>query len=150
MQIKRSPRRRLQGVMATMLTALALSWSAVAASGDGDQWRLTVDLSSFHDGHIVTFDEIVEVKDGHFNGGFQYGNASVALTFWVAGDTVTGNMAVDAGRRWNTVTIKYDGPVVKGVFFRELVGPATYETFGLRHRETISRNVDVAMRLERR
>lgn len=146
----RSLRRGLSGWLVAVAATLVFACGAAADTGADGHWRLILDLSSFHDGHIATFDEIIEVRDGQFDGGFRKGGASVALTFWIAGNAVRGNMAVDAGPRWNWVTIKYDGPVVDGVFSRELVGPATYDAFGFKHRDHISRNVDVVMRLERR
>lgn len=131
-----------------MALALAVAPGARADTATDGPWRLTLEISSFSDGHIATIDRVIEIRDGAFNGGFNEGNASVALTFYVAGGAVRGNMAVDAGSRWNSVSIKYDGPVIDGVFLRQLVGPATYES-GMHNRDNLSRNVDVVMRLER-
>jgi len=139
----------LSGALTALLVGLGLAWSAVAETAADGAWRLQLELSSFHHGRIASFDEVVEVRNGHFSGGFDQRRTQVVLSFAIAGEVLSGRVAVTPGSNWNTGTRSFRGTVTGGVFEGEIEVPATFELHGDEDGDLDSRLVAVRMRLAR-
>jgi hypothetical protein len=143
--------------VARLLLGLALAAGLVTAANtapggapaDGP-WRVTMDLSSFFDGHLGTIDKVVELRNGTWDGTIRQGSMLVGMRITVAGTAVRGLLAVTAGRNWNSVSVPFDAVVVDGTVERRLTGPATYNLntgFGRTDRQ--HRDVEIDLRLRR-
>lgn len=136
--------------LAALIGAFALAGSGAAETAADGAWRLRLELSSFHHGHIASFDEVIEVRNGRYDGGFVKQRTQVALSLAVAGGAVSGQVAVKPGGNWNTGTRRFQGVVSDGVFEREIDVPATFILHGNDDGSDFdSRIVVVRMRLER-
>jgi hypothetical protein len=139
------------------LFALALAVGLIAgaqagrasAPADGP-WRLTIDLSSFFDGHLGSIERVVELRNGTWEGDIREGRMLVGVRVTVAGSAVNGLLAVTAGSNWNSASVPFQAAVVDGVVERQLSVAATYNVYtGFGHRDRQSRYVDIDLRLER-
>lgn len=137
------------GTAAALFTLLAMAWSVGAETAADGPWRLQLELDSFHHGHIATFDEVIEIRNGRYSGGFESRRTQVTLSLAIAGGAVSGHMAVKPGNNWNTGTRSFQGAVADGVFQREVDVPATFVLHGDEDADYDSRIVAVRMRLER-
>ena len=134
-----------------LAVGLAVGAEASRASAPADgPWRLTIDLSSFFDGHLGSIERVVELKNGSWEGDIREGQMLVGMRISIAGSAVNGLLAVTAGSNWNSVSVPFQAAVVDGVVQRQLSGAATYNVnTGFGHRDRQSRYVDIDLRLER-